>query len=367
MNADLERRYIRYMPSMRSAYIERFEGGPHATTFYSKVEYLDESLLSPSKQRRIGRTRFVLTLLRTRVDVLAIPEPFWIAELPYTTLIALAGRLSGLMRGRRTELVTYAIENADAGNLMGLRPRLPRRVRLFALAMATFPVLVMLSRVAFGTDAARANYIDNLPSFLARRIKHRSRLFVALAPRCECMTEDFPSTSAPTALFLGPLATRKGVDTLLDAWSGVRAVVPQARLTICGEGALLPLVDQAVRADSSITHVGRPSRDEIHARLRRSQVLVTLPRPERRWTEQIGLSVTEGLSHECHIVTTRQTGLSSWLEDHGQTVIDVGASRGDIVARLSAALTSTDRSLPALPSTSGRAHAEWWMCTERAR
>ncbi len=352
-------RYVRYLPNMRSAYIERFRGGPEAVTFFTAHEYLDPDLLDERSYRQVERKTFLRTAWRARFDVIAVPEPFWIAELIFTTLVSALAVCGGAVRGTRVRVVTYAIENADSTMLAGLPRRVPVQIRRFVLALATLPMMLMLSRIAFGTADARRNYLTALWPAIRRRVDRRSAVFLPLSPACECRE---PVAQGDTVLFLGPLEGRKGFDDLLDAWAIVEERDPAARLVVCGNGRLQPRLDEELTRHPSIRQVKDASRPEMHELLGSATVLVSLPRVERRWREQIGLSVPEGISHGCHIVTTRQTGISDWLDAHGQTVLEPGSSPRVIADALIDALRDP-RAVPPedLPEISGRADAEWWM------
>lgn len=351
-------RYVRYLPGIRSAYIERFVGGPDAVTYFRYAEYLDPALLEPDRYRSAERREILRVARRADFDVLAIPEPFWIVEAPMTTRVALAARFGGWLRGRHVRIVTYAIENADPDRLLGLPTRLPGWIRRLGLTVFTLPLALTLDRIAFGTGGAAENYRAGLFAGPRGRIAKRSRVFPALSPACDCKVA---GETEPIVLFLGPLATRKGLDRLLDAWPSVVAARPDARLVVAGTGSLQAELDAAIAADPSISQVVDAPRAEIHRLLRRARILVSLPRTERRWREQIGLSLPEGVSHGCHIVTTDQSGIADWLAAHGQTIV-----ADDGVATVSAALIDAlDAPTPVpdaeLPDRSGRADAEWWM------
>lgn len=351
------------LPGLRSAYIERFEGGPDAVTLYRYVEYLDEQLLDRGRYVRADRRAMLRTAIKADFDVLAVPEAFWIVEAPIATALALGARIGAALRGRRVAIVTYAIENAPPERLMGLPQSIPAAVRLLALRVFTLPLLLSYTRIAFGTQGAADNYLSGVGRALGRRIASRSLVVPPIAPACACVTIADRSTRPPTALFLGPLATRKGFDRLLAAWPAVVRQHPDARLVVCGAGALQPELDLAMADHPSISQEVDASRERIHELLRLSRVLVSLPRAERRWREQIGLSLPEGISHGAHIVTTDQSGISGWLADHGQTIV-VDDDAETVAAALVAALrTPNPVPLDSLPMISGRASAEWWMAT----
>jgi glycosyltransferase involved in cell wall biosynthesis len=55
-------------------------------------------------------------------------------------------------------------------------------------------------------------------------------------------------TAAPRAIFVGRLAPEKGLDTLVDAWSRVRATHPKARLILIGEGPQRLALEERIKA-----------------------------------------------------------------------------------------------------------------------
>jgi glycosyltransferase involved in cell wall biosynthesis len=346
------------MPQLRSAYIERFQGAPTSMTLFLNEEYLDATLLTPDAFRQVSRAQLLKIVARGDYDALALPEPLWIVHLPFVTLLAIIAKTRALVGRRRVPVVTYAIENADSTRLLGLPARVPSQLRLTLLRVVTLPYLLCLDRIAFGTEGARQNYRTGAMAWLHRRFAARTKVFTPLAPACDCPTHE---EDANMALFLGPLATRKGLDTLLAAWPIVAAQNPDAHLVVCGTGVLQPLVDQAIHRDPRISQVVTSSRDEIHGLLRRAHVLVSLPRTERRWREQIGLSLTEGLSHSCRIVATDETGFADWLAQNGHVLVSPNDDPAHIAAALGKALSEDTASETNLPLISGRASAENWM------
>lgn len=350
--------YLRYMPAMRSAYLERFAGSPGSLTLFVRAEYLDSSLVDPRSTRQETRSGILATILKRRYSVLSLPEPLWIVELPFVTLAAVLARSRAILSRRKLSIVTYAIENSRTELLLGLPTWVPAPIRRFAVSLAVAPYSAVLDRLAFGTDGARANYVEGLP-IVGRRIGRKSRTFQPLAPPCPCRLD--VEKKPNSVLFLGPLEERKGLDRILQGWPQVIRAVPTANLTICGDGPLRSVVERVAMDYPSVRHIVTKDRGEMHALLASSRVLVSLPRQTRRWREQIGLSLTEGLSHDCHIVTTDQTGIAAWLAKHAQTVV-VEAGADSAAAAITRAIEeSRGGAVDALPDTSGRAVAERWM------
>ncbi|MDF2994255.1 MAG: glycosyltransferase [Microbacterium sp.] len=353
-------RYARYMPQLRSAYIERFRGGPHALTMYTNEEYLDPGLVDPVQYRQVSRRQLLRVLATGTWDVVALPEPLWIVEMPYSLTAAVVAKGAGLLRRRRVRVVSYAIENSPVARLLGLPTRIPARLRSFALGLAVLPYSLLIDRIAFGTGGAAENYRFPLSPFRGLGAR-RAREFAPLAPACDCTAGE---ADPDLVLFLGPLEERKGLDTILEAWPLVLAERPSARLVVCGDGPLRSAVDELAESYPSVTRVTGASRGEMHRLLRAATVLVSLPRTTRRWREQIGLSLTEGISHGCHIVTTEETGFAGWLASQRQTVLSNPEAR-EAADGIASAL-GAPQPVEELPALSGRAQAEWWMMTGEA-
>jgi phosphatidylinositol alpha-mannosyltransferase len=67
-----------------------------------------------------------------------------------------------------------------------------------------------------------------------------------------------PLSRPPELLFLGRLDPRNGLDTILAAMPAVLARVPEARLTIAGDGPLRPMYERMARSTGrQVTFVGR--------------------------------------------------------------------------------------------------------------
>jgi glycosyltransferase involved in cell wall biosynthesis len=80
------------------------------------------------------------------------------------------------------------------------------------------------------------------------------------------------SDGPPIALFVGRFTAKKGLDVLAAAWPAVQAAIPEARLVLCGYGALEPL---ARSVPGNVTVVVSPDRDEVRRQMRRCRCLVS--------------------------------------------------------------------------------------------
>ncbi|WP_157811324.1 glycosyltransferase [Microbacterium lacus] len=218
----------------------------------------------------------------------------------------------------------------------------------------------MFDRIVFGTSGARDALMDSLGSrgreALAR--PERSALIPALPAKCDCPD----AHRERTVLFLGALSSRKGFDLVASAWPTVRKLMPDARLTIVGQGPQKNIAHMLADGDVGVTYLGPQSRAAIH-KILRSHMLVVLPsQPANRWREQVGLPIVEALSHGCRIVTTAETGLTDWLRANGAAVLETNASVEEIARSIYEQLEAADSVLAYdLPAVDGRISADRWL------
>jgi glycosyltransferase involved in cell wall biosynthesis len=118
-------------------------------------------------------------------------------------------------------------------------------------------------------------------------------------------------------LYVGRLASEKGLPDLLEAFSDVRAEMPDAKLDIVGPGGLadeLKRHAQELGLGSAVDFRGSKSPDEIARLLVNSDVMVL---PSR--TEPWGLVVNEALSYGCPVVVSDVCGCVPELVREGVT------------------------------------------------
>ncbi len=117
-----------------------------------------------------------------------------------------------------------------------------------------------------------------------------------------------------TVLFVGRLEHYKGADVLLDAWAGVRAKRPDARLILVGSGSAEgKLRAQAARLGNGVTFAGFIPDEEKRDLMRRARLLVQ-PSFKEGW----GLTVLEANACGTPVVATRVPGLRDSVRD-GET------------------------------------------------
>lgn len=348
----------RLYETVRSAHLERaHELEPAAIVYRNKRYDFDDSLTAGLELVGASRLRTALLVTRSRLEVLEVNEPLMLESLPTTcmTLLFLSARHR---LGRPIpRVVTYAIGNADPFRQLGngrWKTRLRRRLERYLARYAWRRI----DRIVFGTESARATYAALLPE----RGAPESKLVVALPEVCPiCSVGDKDSS---LVVYLGALVARKGFPLLAKTWPIVVQRSPGVRLEILGKGELESLAKELASSESSAELTVDPARSAIHKVLARAQVLVLPSQSSSTWREQVGLPIVEALAHGCSIVTTTETGLATWLREHGHTVVD---ARSDELALATAIHYQLERRASAgsviatLPKRDGRLAADDWL------
>jgi glycosyltransferase involved in cell wall biosynthesis len=140
----------------------------------------------------------------------------------------------------------------------------------------------------------------------------------------------------PTAVFVGRLVEKKGVDVLVAAWPAVRRAVPDARLVVLGEGPLATRV-----AGDGIRHQ-RPDAGRRHEQVRELIAASTVVvQPSRTAgdgdAESLLLVNLEAQASGRALVTTRHGGIPEFVDEASTLLVaenDVAALADALVAVL---------------------------------
>ncbi len=116
-------------------------------------------------------------------------------------------------------------------------------------------------------------------------------------------------------LFLGRLEPRKGVDVLLRAWPRIADALPDARLTLAGDGPLRAAAEAA--AGPRLVLAGRPG-DAAARRLVAQADLLLAPAP---YGESFGLVLAEALAAGTLPVAAANAGYASVLTGPGAALL----------------------------------------------
>jgi glycosyltransferase involved in cell wall biosynthesis len=274
-------------------------------------------------------------------------------------LVAL--RLRGAVTRHRPRIGAYCIGYSDPVDELAARRVPPAVGRLVSRLVLRLLVLGM-DRLAFGTQGSRA-LLERYAG--RRRVQSRGVDFTAVPAACACLVEHEAPRDPDAVLFVGAFDERKGVRQTMAAWELVHERAPALRLRLIGKGRLTDDVLSWAEDRAEVDVLVDPPRVEIHRALRESHVLVLLSQRVGAWREQVGLPIVEGLAHGCEVVTTDETGIAGWLQQHGHTVVPMENSSAAQTSRAIASAAACQRSaaevIAHLPSVDTRAAADRWL------
>jgi glycosyltransferase involved in cell wall biosynthesis len=121
-----------------------------------------------------------------------------------------------------------------------------------------------------------------------------------------------PSQCPPTAVFAGAVTHRKGVDTLLSAWTHVVTQLPSARLLVVG-----PDGDVMVAPQEGMERLEALPNQEVLTQLAVARVAVL---PSR--AEGMPIFLLEAMSRARPVVTTRVGGIPDLVDETCGTFVD---------------------------------------------
>lgn len=124
-------------------------------------------------------------------------------------------------------------------------------------------------------------------------------------------------------LFVGRLVPEKGISTLLKAWRSASA--PRVPLVVVGEG---PLASEVGRAGGNVQLLGKRTRSEVQALMRRASLLVF----PSEWYEPFGLAIVEAFANELPVLAAG-IGAARELVDSGRTGFLFEAGNPQLLAR----------------------------------
>ena len=306
---------LRIVPNLRSSVVEE-KPASQLVLFTSQLGDSDAALLAAPGVQPFTWSGLLTAIRDPDLELMEVAEPLWLGEwvraLRYVVLLRVVR--AALPRRGRVAVATYAIENLDARERLSYRSLDSRPLRgAVASRLLTAAVgvsLLLLDVVVYGTSGAAENYGRVFGRFL-----RRTRTAV-LPPRVDACRVCGPEVGRdarrdPTVLFLGAPSERKGFGVLMRAWERCGAHTRGWRLVVADpDGEAEPVLPPGV----SIRR--RLPRETVHELLRTSAVVAMPSVRLRRWREQIGLPLVEGLAHGCRVVTTTETGLAEDLRGH---------------------------------------------------
>ncbi|MEM5276815.1 glycosyltransferase family 4 protein [Cupriavidus taiwanensis] len=130
----------------------------------------------------------------------------------------------------------------------------------------------------------------------------------------------FKSAAAPrqpgSFAFVGRLVTEKGVDLLLRSFARLRALRPEVRLTVIGDGpqyAVLVALAATLECAEAVTFAGAQPAAVVATMLAQHACLVV---PSIGY-EPFGIVALEGLAAGCEVIVTRRGGLPEAVDGFG--------------------------------------------------
>jgi glycosyltransferase involved in cell wall biosynthesis len=152
------------------------------------------------------------------------------------------------------------------------------------------------------------------------------------------------TTRAATVVFVGEQSHRKGVDVLAEAWPGVLASHPEARLLIAG-----PPRDGAPLAGPGVSNLGRVSPDRARRLVREATVVVL---PSR--AEALPMVLLEAMAEGVPFVASAVAGIPR-LAAAGAGLLVRPGDAAELTAAIARVLAD-----PQLRTAMGRAGRAWW-------
>jgi len=361
---------LRIVPNLRSSVVEEMPAG-QVLLFTSELDDSDAALLTNPAVLPFTWSRLITALRDPDLELIEVAEPLWPGEwVRAIRYIALVKVLRLARPRRKVAIATYAIENLDARDRLSF-PSLDARPVLGAVVSGLAAVglglsLLLLDAVVFGTSGAYENYRRAF-GWSLRRTRH-----AVLPPRVSACTVCGPAagTGAPrdrTVLFLGAPSERKGFPVLLRAWELSAAA---------DRGWRLVVADPTGKGDRHDLPCGvsvrtAPTRQAVHGLLRSSAVVAMPSVRLRRWREQIGLPLVEGLAHGCRVVTTTETGLAADLLGHPQVTFTAPGDPQSLADGLRRATDPEHRAAEPTADVAGREGytkrdvVQWWLASGR--
>jgi glycosyltransferase involved in cell wall biosynthesis len=166
----------------------------------------------------------------------------------------------------------------------------------------------------------------------------------------------------PTVTFAGRLVAEKGLDTLIEAFTIVNQIVPDAELLVMGDGSGKEHYQRMIDALSLSTRIrmlGHVARTEVQRIGGRAWVHVV----PSTWDEPFGLSAAEALMRGVPVVASKKGGLVEVVKD-GETGFLVPASEPKPLADAILKII-TDRRLADVLARKAREDALERFCEEK--
>lgn len=306
---------VALVSQLRNSVLEWPSDGAAILYFGQRSETDLELLKSKAGVSKVGLRVLYRVARAPEVMVVEVAEPMWIREWPRHFAAILFMRVVRWVWGLRSPIyVAYAIENLHWRERFSIPvaseiPLLGSALKRFARWFLDRSGAMALDALVFGTPGSRENYIESMPR-CSKALE--TRMLLDQLSQCGCLKLcDDRSPRSLVVQYLGENTPRKGIDILLKAWRVLREERPEVRdwrLRLSGPGC------EAIEDFESVECEGRLSREAVYGRLSEADVVVLPSRRAKRWREQKGLPVIEGVRHGCAVVASTETGLAELLE-----------------------------------------------------
>ncbi|PZE90461.1 glycosyltransferase [Curtobacterium sp. MCBD17_008] len=346
-------RSVRIYPELRAAQVQRDSKLMPAEGWFFDRNYDLPAGDVPGHFVPMSTRSALRAVARGDVRVLEVPELLWARELPRTVAVLLVHKIC--TRGP-SQRVFYGIENNEPQRALFGTKSYPKPVVALALALVGGTARLLIDAIAFGSQGAQRSY-QSLPF-----LRGVSNALIEELPAQPPTQVPGPSDRRG-AIFVGALEPRKGIAQLQAAWEKVEQALPEEVLTIVGDG---PLSDEVLKWSRLKPDRRKPVGPLPHARvaglLGESAVLVAPSQRDGRWREQISLPIKEALAAGVTVVSTSDTGLSSWLAAHGHFIVDrTGLALPEAVETALTQPLDPRAVVAALPAEDGRVVADRWL------
>jgi glycosyltransferase involved in cell wall biosynthesis len=148
-------------------------------------------------------------------------------------------------------------------------------------------------------------------------------------------TPDRSPRGSGQVVYLGSLAEKKGLGTLLGAWAAVARHEPRARLRVIGDGPMRQAIEAAAAADRSIGYVPTVAYEEARRHVAEADVVVV----PSEWDEPFGRVVIEAFAEGTPVVVSDRGALPELLGEGCGSTFPAGdeaalsIALGEVLAR----------------------------------
>jgi glycosyltransferase involved in cell wall biosynthesis len=145
-------------------------------------------------------------------------------------------------------------------------------------------------------------------------------------------------TSDPVLLFVGELRPDKGILDIMAAAHEARALVPDLRLVIVGDGPLHDTVVAEAERHRFIEYRGRVPRDELSSVYQEARSFIIAPQTRHFWAEQFGFASVEAMASGLPVVITDSGAVPQVIPDWNPI-----CPQGDVGSLATAIVTTMGR------------------------